>query len=127
MCLFGFRLPQFKEELKSGVITNIRKVGLKLLQLLWLIIQVTVHVFYCIYLLIDNSLEDDHKMVEKTLHLIFLLWSLLFLTFFSQLSHLAQIFCMSQVGFLSVNDSMRSLLSTVIYIRKLLQWINHSG
>ena len=104
MCLFGFRLPQFKEELKSGVVTNIRKVGL-----------------------IHNSLEDDHKIVEKTLHLMFLLWSLLCLTFFPQLSHLAQIFCMSQVGFLSVNGSMRSLLSTVIHIRKLLQWINHSG
>ena len=118
MCVFGFRLPQFKEELKSGVVTNIRKVGSKLLN-------------YCTSysrpVSIHNSLEDDHKIVEKTLHLIFLLWSLLFLAFFSSCQTLLRFFCLSQVSFLSVNGSMGSLLSTVIYIRKLLQWINHSG
>ena len=90
MCVFGFRLPQFKEELKSGVVTNIRKVGSKLLN-------------YCTSysrpVSIHNSLEDDHKIVEKTLHLIFLLWSLLFLAFFSGCQTLLRFFAFLKYPF----------------------------
>ena len=97
MCLFGFRLPQFKEELKSGVVTNIRKVGSKLLN---------HYTSYSRPVSIHNSLEDDHKIVEKTLHCLNLstVVSPLRRIFF-QLSHLAQIFCLSQVSFLSVKST----------------------